>query len=281
MLADAFAAERLRLGKARGLLFWGFLFVPVVSLAFGLLGTVMTLVTRKAVGAAGLPLTPNDLAKAASEAMTQTDLIPVQLFFMLAAAALVADDYRWETWRLVTPRNTRANLLLAKLMTFGVGAAGSILLIAILSMVSALIDGLATGDGFASTYSFTNDLIRLGGSFATSWLELMAMAALAMLLTVLTRNAIPAVIGSIGLWAVQMLAIDRITQRLTEPPEVFHYAFLPAFSADVLRTALLAGAPPDSQPAAWPLAFLALALWTAGFAALAVVAFRRQDLTRE
>lgn len=281
MLADAFAAERLRLSKARGLLFWGFLFVPVVSLAISLLGTVMAVVLRRAVGAPGLPLDPVDLAKSASEAMTRTDLIPAQLFFVLVAATLVADDYRWETWRLVTPRNTRANLLLAKLMTFGLGAAGSILLIAVLSMVGALIDGLVTGDGFTSTYSFATDLIRLGGSFATSWLELMALAALAVLLTVLTRNAIPAVIGSIGLWAVQMLVIDLITEGRSGPPEVLQFAFLPAFSADVLRTALLAGAPPESQPALWPLAFLALALWAAGFAALAVWAFRRQDLTRE
>jgi ABC-2 type transport system permease protein len=78
-----------------------------------------------------------------------------------------------------------------------------------------------------------------------------------------------------------MLAIDRVTQGLTGPPELLHYALLPAFSADVLRTALLAGAPPESQPALWPLAFLTLALWAAGFAALAVWAFRRQDLTRE
>ena len=281
MLADAFAAERLRLARARGLLFWGFLFVPLVSLAFGLMGTMITVATRRAPGDPGLTFAANDLAKAASEAMTQTDLIPVQLFFMLAAAGLVADDYRWETWRLVTPRNTRANLLLAKLMTFGVGAAGAILLIAVLSMVSALIDGLVTGDGFTSNFSFATDLVRMGGSFATSWLELMAMAALAMLLVVLTRNAIPAVIGAIGLWAVQMLAIDRVTQGLTGPPELLHYALLPAFSADVLRTALLAGAPPESQPALWPLAFLTLALWAAGFAALAVWAFRRQDLTRE
>lgn len=281
MLADAFAAERLRLIKARGLLFWGFLFVPFVSLALGLLGTVITVATRRAPTDAGLAFAANDLAKAASEAMTQSDLIPVQLFFMLAAAALVADDYRWETWRLVTPRNTRGNLLLAKLMTFGVGAAGSILLLAVFSMVSALIDGVVTGDGFTSNFSFSADLVRMGGSFATSWLELMAMAALAMLLTVLTRNAIPAVIGSIGLWLVQLIAIDRITKGLTAPPGVLDYAFLPAFNADVLRTTLLAGAPPDSQPALWPVAFLALALWTAGFAALAVWAFRRQDLTRE
>jgi len=281
MLADAFAAERLRLIKARGLLFWGFLFTPIVSLALGLLGTVITVATRRAPTDAGLAFAANDLAKSASEAMTQTDLIPVQLFFMLAAAALVADDYRWETWRLVTPRNTRGNLLLAKLMTFGVGAAGSILLLAVFSMVSALIDGVVTGDGFTSNFSFSADLVRMGGSFATSWLELMAMAALAMLLVVLTRNAIPAVIGSIGLWLAQLIAIDRITKGLTAPPGVLDYAFLPAFSADVLRTALLAGAPPESQPALWPVAFLALALWAAGFAALAVWAFRRQDLTRE
>jgi ABC-2 type transport system permease protein len=281
MLLDAFAAERLRLARARGLLFWGFLFVPIVSLAFGLMGTLITVATRRAPTDPGLAFAANDLAKAASEAMTQTDLIPVQLFFMLAAAGLVADDYRWETWRLVTPRNTRTNLLLAKLMTFGLGAAGSILLIAVLSMVGALIDGLVTGDGFTSNFTFAADLVRMGGSFATSWLELMAMASLAMLITVLTRNAVPAVIGSIGLWLAQMVIIDRVTRDLTGPPGLVDYAFLPAFSADVLRTALLAGAPPESQPAAWPLAFLALALWAAGLAALAVWAFRRQDLTRE
>lgn len=281
MLLDAFAAERLRLARARGLLFWGFLFVPIVSLAFGLMGTLITVATRRAPTDPGLAFAANDLAKAASEAMTQTDLIPVQLFFMLAAAGLVADDYRWETWRLVTPRNTRTNLLLAKLMTFGLGAAGSILLIALLSMVGALIDGLVTGDGFTSNFTFAADLVRMGGSFATSWLELMAMASLAMLITVLTRNAVPAVIGSIGLWLAQMVIIDRVTRDLTGPPGLVDYAFLPAFSADVLRTALLAGAPPQSQPAAWPLAFLALALWAAGFSALAVWAFRRQDLTRE
>lgn len=281
MLLDAFAAERLRLARARGLLFWGFLFVPIVSLAFGLMGTLITVATRRAPTDPGLAFAANDLAKAASEAMTQTDLIPVQLFFMLAAAGLVADDYRWETWRLVTPRNTRTNLLLAKLMTFGLGAAGTILLLAVLSMVGALIDGLVTGDGFTSNFTFAADLVRMGGSFATSWLELMAMASLAMLITVLTRNAVPAVIGSIGLWLAQMVIIDRVTRDLTGPPSLVDYAFLPAFSADVLRTALLAGAPPESQPAAWPLAFLALALWAAGFAALAVWAFRRQDLTRE
>ena len=138
-LRAVIAAERLRLARARGLLFWGFLFVPIVSLAFGLMGTLITVATRRAPNDPGLAFAANDLAKAASEAMTQTDLIPVQLFFMLAAAGLVADDYRWETWRLVTPRNTRTNLLLAKLMTFGLGAAGSILLIAVLSMVGALI----------------------------------------------------------------------------------------------------------------------------------------------
>ena len=281
MLLDAFAAERLRLARARGLLFWGFLFVPIVSLAFGLMGTLITVATRRAPTDPGLAFAANDLAKAASEAMTQTDLIPVQLFFMLAAAGLVADDYRWETWRLVTPRNTRTNLLLAKLMTFGLGAAGTILLLAVLSMVGALIDGLVTGDGFTSNFTFAADLVRMGGSFATSWLELMAMASLAMLITVLTRNAVPAVIGSIGLWLAQLVIIDRVTRDLTGPPGLVDYAFLPAFSADVLRTALLAGAPPESQPAAWPLAFLALALWAAGLAALAVWAFRRQDLTRE
>ena len=36
MLADAFAAERLRFFKARGTVFWSLAFVPIVSILIGL-----------------------------------------------------------------------------------------------------------------------------------------------------------------------------------------------------------------------------------------------------
>jgi ABC-2 type transport system permease protein len=278
MLLDAYAAEQLRLSRARGLLFWGFLLVPIMSLVFSVIGTLISLATRSRLA---IPLTPVDLPKMAAQAMTSTDLIPVQLFFILAAAALVADDYRWETWRLATPRNTRRNLLLAKLATFGTGAAAGIALLSLASVFAGLIDGVATGAGFHVQHSFAENITRWLGSFAISWLELTAMGALAMLIVVLTRNAIPAVIGALGLWAVQLFAIDRIANKVASVSELraVDYAFLPAFSADVLRGAVLGGA--TEVPPAWPLAFLFLALWIALFAAAGVWVFERQDLTRE
>jgi ABC-2 type transport system permease protein len=59
------------------------------------------------------------------------------LFLMIGAAAILAGDYRWETWRLLTPRNTRQNLLLAKLVVVGEAIFWSLALTALLSAVAA------------------------------------------------------------------------------------------------------------------------------------------------
>src|SRR5215217_425428 len=133
MLADAFAAERLRLSRAWGVLFWSVLFAPIVSIVIGLGGAA---ITRGAVSKMGEELAlrampPIDFGRTMIDAMAASDLIPVQFLFMIGAAAIFAGDYRWETWRLLTPRNTRPNLILGKLATFALVAAAGLLLLAL------------------------------------------------------------------------------------------------------------------------------------------------------
>ena len=122
MLADAIAAERYRLLRDRSSLFWGFLFVPAVSLALGLLTDLFV----RARFRGPIPGGTTDLAARLLKTLDGGASPFVALFLLIGAAAIVAGDYRWETWRLLTPRNSRANLLAAKLIVFAEAAAWSL-----------------------------------------------------------------------------------------------------------------------------------------------------------
>lgn len=285
MLADAFAAERLRLSRAWGTLFWAFLFVPIVSIAMGVVQSLfMKMALRKAGAAtAGLGREPVDLAHQVVQSFGITDFFLVQLFFMIGAAAVLAGDYRWETWRLLTPRNTRANLMLGKLATFGVAAAGGLLAIGVAAFVSALLDAAILG----SPVTFTRDAgalpAQFAGSFIASWLELMVLAAVAACVAVITRNGLGAILTPVALWIVQSLVISRVRMEFPVPsdPPLAYLAALPALCTDVMRTAILGGGPGFVKPENTPFALIFLLLWLVALTVLAVWLFRRQDLTRE
>jgi ABC-2 type transport system permease protein len=283
MFADAFAAERLRFSKARGTLFWAFLFVPIVSLVIGVATHIFfNVMIRKSGGrAADLATAPMDLARQAGEAMTGSNFFLIQLFFMIGASAIMASDYRWETWRQLTPRNTRTNLLLAKLATFGVGAAAGVLLLALAGVLTGIAGALINGHPIVLSGSPAGlALKQLAGGFIISWLELMVLGAFAAVVTVLTRSGLGAMLSAVGLSIVQAFVISQL--RMPDPgnPPLQYIAGLPAFAAEVLRATLLSG-PMDPKPAGAAFALVFLLAWIAGLSAIAVVLFRRQDLTRE
>ena len=49
-----------------------------------------------------------------SALIATTRLSAFVMFVLIGAATIYAGDYRWETWRLISARNSRVNLLLAK-----------------------------------------------------------------------------------------------------------------------------------------------------------------------
>lgn len=287
MLADAFAAERLRFFKARGTLFWSLCFVPIVSVLMGLLqGFTLRMVNIKASdqGTRDIDLirTPIAFLEQAVDAVSGSNFFIMQLFFLIAGSAILAGDYRWETWRFLTPRNTRTNLLLAKLGVFGLAAAIGLALLAVGGIVGSLASAALTGGGVEWAKAGGNTNAQLLGIFGIAWLEMMTVGALAAVVAVATRTGLAALLAPVGVWIVQGFVLSQITRGFENPlqPPLQYLLAFPALQADMLKAALT---PPDPGMAAvnWPMALAALLTWIAALTALAVWQFKRQDLTRE
>ena len=289
MLADAFAAERLRFFKARGTLFWSLGFVPVASILIAVIQALfvraMTARFASQAGAAAAELArqPVLLLKPVLTAVSDSNFFLVQLFFLIGAAAIMAGDYRWETWRLLTPRNTRANLLLGKLATFGVLAAVGIALLAVAGLIGALLSAAITGSGVRWTGEGDAGLKSLFGLYFIAWMEMMVLGALATVIAIATRAGLAAMLVPVGVWIVQALALSKLAPGFADPmhPPATYILGFPALAADHLKSALTPAMPGFTPPTDWPLSVLALTLWIVALAALAVWLFQRQDFTRE
>ena len=270
MLADAIAAERYRLLRDRSSVFWGFLFVPVVSLALGLL---TDLFVRARFGGP-IPGGTTDLAARLLKTLEGGASPFVALFLLIGAAAIVAGDYRWETWRLVTPRNSRANLLGAKLIVFAEAAAWSLGLMALSSLIGGLFSAAIHGAPFVAPAS-GDVFAQLAGVFAITWLQIMVIGALAALVGVISRSTMAATITAVVAVVIQSIVATQMHAPTLKTLSV------PAYAGDVLKAFILAppGARPETGSAG--LALIMLLLWLGALTTAAIVLFRRQDLTRE
>lgn len=288
MLTDAFAAEQLRFLKARWTLFWSFLFVPIIAV---LAGTVLNLIQRAVLANAAARGNGNeDLLRAPTmilhqvlESVSGSNFFLVQVFFLIAASSIFGGDYRWETWRLLTPRNTRTNLILAKLGVFGAGTVAGLVLLAVGGVISAFIAGGLVGGGVQWAREGDETVKLLGGVFAVSWLEMMVVGALAAVIAVLTRSGVASLLVPVGVWIVQAFALSQITPRFDDqfaPPLAWHIG-IPALAADHFKATLEPAKPGFTPPTDGLLSMGILAAWIVGLTLLAVWLFKRQDLTRE
>lgn len=269
MLADAFAAERFRLLRDRGALFWGVVFAPLAGLIFSIGGELFARNVMKVAA-----VIPVDLAGRMVKALAGAASPVTGLFVLILATAVLAGDYRWETWRLLTPRNGRANLLLAKLATVGAAVAASLALYALAAAAVGLFS-VATSRAPLVDYGGGSLLADLAGTFVISWLQLMVLVALAAVVGVLARSTMGAlIVGLIFAFSQSILAT-----QMREP--TLKALSVPAFSGDLLKTALLGARSVTDAPQPWPLALAFLLAWIVGLTAAALALFQRQDLTRE
>lgn len=272
MLGDAITAEAFRIRRNGGVLFWGFIAVPLGVLLFNLLlDSWMRLHLR-------LPLTL-DMGRQIVGGVGLTQSAFFQVFYAAAAASLFAADYRWETWRLITPRNSRANLIAARFIVFGAAAAASLVLLGAAALIQCLY--AAAIGGAALTAPQEPFLVPLLGSFLTGWCELMVLAGIVAVIAIVFRAAMgalmTAMVFSFGQWIA--MAVIHPWQATAG-----WYVALPRLSAYVLR-AWVTGqelAPGIAAHGVQALtAALSLAGWMAVLAALAVGLFQRQELARE
>ena len=271
MLADAIAAERFRLLRDRTALFWGFGFMPLVGFFLAIGGDlfVRNIVKRPFPGAS------IDLAGQVIRALENGASTMAALFLMIGAASILAGDYRWETWRLRTPRNSRVNLLAAKLIVIGEAIMWSLVLTVVLTLVAAVIGAAINGKAIVAS---ALGLSEIAGVFVVTWLEAMSLAALAACVAVVARSPMAAVVVCLVVRFVQSILAGALGMA---PDPTWKALAIPAYAADLLRAFVSAPshAAMDGGPAGW--ALLVLLSWIAALTAGAVLLFQRQDLTRE
>lgn len=268
MLVDAIAAERFRLLKDRGAVFWGVLFTPIAGLVLNIGGELFARRLLKDV-----PPIPVDVVDRMVKALAGGASPVVGLFVLILSTAVLAGDYRWETWRLLTPRNSRVNLLLAKLATVAAAVAICLALYALAAGLGGVFSAVTSGGGFEAYRGPA--AAHLLGTFAVSWLQLMVLVALSALIGVTTRSTMGALIACLVFAVVQSIAASQM-----HAPELKALA-VPAFSGDLLKVVLLTPRSVTDEPAPWAMALGFLLAWFVGLSAAALALFQRQDLTRE
>lgn len=269
MIGQAFGAELFKLSRNRWSLFWAFGFMPVLTLAAGLIEETLV---RAYVG---------DMLPYANPTLYAYDGLGLmrpsisQLFAIVGAAILFAGEYRWETWRAILPRNDRTAIMTAKLLLFALAAGASILACALARLLVGFYDAILTGQAQAPASPLPGLLTGFGGTF----LQVMVTGALVMLVAVLSRSMMAAIVAPLMI----MVGVDLTAIRFRIETGELWLAALPNFAGRAIHeSGLLLLGEPDAVGVhlAMPGA-IAMMLWTALLAIVAIVVFRRQDLSRE
>ena len=290
MLLDAIRAEGFRLSKNRGILFWSTIFPQFLFLAGAILAFV---IEKSGVAKSGSPEAQAEMAAAMpstgvldmgqSLAGSGNDLSnPLILAFVLIGAAILyAGDYRWETWRLVTSRNSRLNLLLGKVVVF----AG----LAVAAMLAFIITGLTTDVIQAAVFSrplgFSMSITDVGQLLvmaALSLVRIVQFVMIGLLIAVVTRSLLATLFVPLVLGIAQSFGPLAMAQAQLDPDGWLGIMALPARAVGALYNLTAGGLEASLVPDGMAIkATVSLALWTLLPLLGAIFWFNRQDLSKE
>lgn len=282
MLADAFAAEAARFLRQRSTLFWGFCVVPLGMLAWNLgLDTYVYWHSGGAVSAVSAlarMVMGIDTGQQIVNVLQRADTAFFKIFFAVGAAGLFGNEYRWETWRLLTPRNSRGNLLLAKFAVYALGCAASLVGLALAALIGAIWNAFLNGVPLRFAPGF---MIPVLGMFAITWTMLMVQGAFVAAVAVMTRATTGALLAGVVFAFAQ-----GIFSSILSPWDcaLRYFALVPELPAELLRGLLTGqdiapGLPPSTERL--PLAVAVLMGWILLLSGAALLRFQRQDLPRE
>ena len=290
MLVDAIRAEGFRLSKNRTALFWSLAFVPILSVAIGALTSFvlkgsetrilgdekMPEELKAALGGGTL-----DMADALVTAAGNLANPLVLLFVLIGAATLYAGDYRWETWRLITARNSRANLLLAKLAVVAVLALSAMGFMLVASVIENLVKAAVFERSL--TFALTGEMAgQFLGFAALSGLRILQFAMMGMLAAVVTRSLLAALFVPLVFGIAQFFSPQMLGPMGVMPDAWLSVLVNPGAATDAIQAAIAGGVRAAALPDGLLLkAWVSLTLWTLVPLAGALAWFRRQDLSKE
>jgi ABC-2 type transport system permease protein len=292
MLADAIRSETYRFTRNRMAVFWSILFVPVLFLA---IGTAVQFFTKARMAEMTEALPPEMTAQGGPMALSGTlDLGQallaqagdfanpiVMLFVLIGAAIIYAGDYRWETWRLTSARNTRINLVAGKVaLVFGVVLAALVTWLAF-----GLIGELIKAAIFERPLSFSLADERpgqLAGLIAVTVTRVMQFTMVGLLAAIMTRSLLATLFVPMVVAIGQFFLMQAMPLLAWNVEDLQAHLLIPGLSHDSLKTLLQGG--PDAAAApdglAWK-AIAGLAAWTMIPLVAALAWFSRQDLSKE
>jgi len=290
MLVDAIRAEGFRLSKNRTALFWSLMFVPIIMLVIGAVTNfVLKGSETKILGDEKMPPELKealargtlDLADALVTAAGNFANPLLLLFVLIGAATIYAGDYRWETWRLISARNSRGNLLLAKLAVVAILALAAMAFM----LVASLAENLIKAAVFERTLTFgmTGDkALQFLGFTGLSWLRILQFTMMGMLAAVLTRSLLAALFVPLVFGVAQFFTPQMLAPMGVMPDAWLSVLVNPGAATDVVQAVIKGGVEAAALPDGLVLkAWTSLALWTLIPLAGALAWFRRQDLSKE
>ena len=290
MLVDAIRAEGFRLSKNRTALFWSVVFVPIIAVAIGALtnlvlkgGETKLLVDGEAPPELTQMMTssPLDLGEAVVSAAGDLANPLILLFVLIGAATIYAGDYRWETWRLISARNSRTNLLLGKLAVVAVMSLVAMLLM----LVAGLIENLIKAAVFERQLTFSMTGAMAGqfiGQLALSWARILQFTMMGMLAAVVTRSLLAALFVPLVVGVAQFFSPNLLMTMGLTPDAWLAMLINPGAAVDAISAAIAGGERAAALPDGIVLkAWASLGLWILLPLAGALAWFKRQDLSKE
>ena len=286
MLADALRAEAYRFSLNR---FQVFVSVVLTPLLFAVGGVFFHLISKskgdEAAGNIGLTLPPSvepiNLAEAFSFAASGSANGVILICMLIGAATIYAGDYRWESWRLISARNDRVSLILAKVGLVKMLAIAVSLLFLAASFVFLIAEAVVYQRGM----SFAMDGGEAGRAALIgllSYVRIVQFTMIALLAAVMTRSLLAALFVPWALGFVQGITGTAMPLLGWEPQMWLPQLLLPGLAYDTLKAAVAPGplAAPLTDATVWR-SLTGLTLWTVLPLVAALAWFRRQDLSKE
>ena len=286
MLADAIRSETWRLLQNRTAMFWSIVFVPVISLVLAI-GGFLFLQSKMDGAMQTLPPELKLNARAVNLGQSLVDAAgalahPAALAFLLIGAATVfAGDYRWETWRLITARNSRPNLIMGKAGAVKLLTLAGLALLLLASMGADVAKGLIFGRSFA--FGFGGDEARSFGLLALlSYVRAVQFLLLSLLAATVTRSLLAALFVPLVIGVGQFFLAKISPLFGWQMGDWATMLLFPGEGYELLKVLVQGGMEAALVPAgaAWR-ALTGLALWSFAPFFLALWWFQRQDLSKE
>lgn len=285
MLADAIRSESWRLLKNRTVLSWSLIFVPLVWLAVLIGGAVIDAKVDRMADQLPPQLTSAraalDLGDTLLSAAGQLANPALLAFLLIGAATVFSSDYRWETWRLITARNSRPNLIMGKVGAVKLMTLAGLILFLVAALLGAAIKGVVLDRDLV--FRFGGEEARTFGLlFLLAFVRVVQFLMLSLLTAVLTRSQLAALFVPLVVGVAQAFLVTLAPILGWSAADWQTLLLFPGAAYEALKTVILGGVPTAVlQDGVVLRAVASLALWSLVPFSLALWWFSRQDLSKE